>query len=199
MIHRILLILALLIPIPSFAISTNNLEGFSSLSPADQAEFAKQIAIKAEAASKTKVPTIEAISEYADLGKQIGSVLSTVAHELGIATNEFAKTPVGILTVGLILWHFVGGTVLALTLGSAFLVIVVPLWYKVFKRVAFEPRTDHGTSKNITQTLKQKTWYGREVEREMVVSDFNAEPAVFMLMLLIVICAVDVILIVNLV
>lgn len=85
--------------------------GFSKLSEAQKAEIIKQIA---DASSKNKevvVPSEEKVEKWVKIGSQVGQGLAGAAKELGVAVNDFAKTPVGQLTMALIVWHMMGGVI----------------------------------------------------------------------------------------
>ena len=85
--------------------------GFSKLTEAQKAEVIKQIA---DASSKNKevtVPSEEKVEKWVKIGSQVGQGLAGAAKELGVAVNDFAKTPVGQLTMALIVWHMMGGVI----------------------------------------------------------------------------------------
>jgi hypothetical protein len=54
------------------------------------------------------VSTTKKVEEWAEFGERFGKVIATVAKELGIAANDFVKTPVGKLTAIAIIWKTFG-------------------------------------------------------------------------------------------
>lgn len=73
--------------------------------------------------------------EWVDIGTSLGQGLAATARELGVAVNDFAKSPVGIIAIVLIVWNYMGDTIIHL--GTAFVLIGVflPVWYRVFSRL----------------------------------------------------------------
>lgn len=89
--------------------------GFDELSQTEKADLIKQIAdkkaAKSQAANAVKVveqTTPAKVNDWLDIGSRIGAGMAGAAREMGVAVNDFAKTPVGIWTIALITWKFVG-------------------------------------------------------------------------------------------
>lgn len=57
--------------------------------------------------------TPEKAATWANVGTQVGKALGDAARELGSAANEFVRTPVGMMTAGIILYKYVGNDLLA--------------------------------------------------------------------------------------
>ena len=111
-----------------------NMDG---LSESAQAELALKAAELRKAALDTPViPDVVEMEKYVSVGEQIGKALATTAKELGIEVNNFATTPVGMIAIFLIVWHFFGAMMLHLAFGSVWFVTMVPLWVYFFKRIA---------------------------------------------------------------
>ena len=84
--------------------------GFAKLSEAEKAEVIKMVADKA-ASKDVSVPaalTEDKVEKWVKIGSNIGQGLAGAAKEVGVAVNDFAKTPVGQLTMMLIVWHMIG-------------------------------------------------------------------------------------------
>lgn len=111
---KIIAIVVLMFSFNAFAALTTDSvasAGFSKLTEAQKAEVIKQIA---DASSKNKevtVPSEEKVEKWVKIGSQVGQGLAGAAKELGVAVNDFAKTPVGQLTMALIVWHMMGGVI----------------------------------------------------------------------------------------
>ena len=102
----------------------------ATLTPAQKAELlnsAKAIETGSTAAQTTR--------EWVDIGTSLGQGLAATARELGVAVNEFARSPVGILAIVLIVWNFMGETVLHLLSAGAMFFFALPTWYVVFRRL----------------------------------------------------------------
>jgi len=57
--------------------------------------------------------TPEKAATWASVGTQVGQALGNAAREVGSAANEFVRTPVGMMTAGIILYKYVGHDMLA--------------------------------------------------------------------------------------
>lgn len=123
--------------------------GFSRLSETEKAEIIKQIADKASDKTSVTAPSEEKVEKWVKIGSQVGQGLAGAAKELGVAVNDFAKTPVGQLTMMLIVWHMVGGVIVHIFGGI--LIMVVGLWfiYFMFKRAYPDKVTYSKEHKNI--------------------------------------------------
>ena len=84
--------------------------GFARLSGAEKAEVIKMVADKA-ASKDASVPaalTEDKVEKWVKIGSNIGQGLAGAAKEVGVAVNDFSQTPVGQLTMLLIVWHMIG-------------------------------------------------------------------------------------------
>ena len=86
------------------------------MSKAEKDEIANQVSQQVTdkitkevtAAILSKTPAPEKVDQLVGIGKQLAMGLGAAAKELGIAANDFAKTPVGIFTAVMIGWHYMG-------------------------------------------------------------------------------------------
>jgi hypothetical protein len=105
---------------------------FDQLTPEQQAEIASKVAqqhaynirsgVVAKPADAEK-PAVESVERWVNIGAKIGMAFAGAAKELGVAANEFLKTPAGMITVGLITYHYIGDDVIKL--GAAMIVLFV--------------------------------------------------------------------------
>ena len=82
--------------------------GFAKLSEAEKAEVIKMVADKASQKDVTPVMAEDRVEKWVKIGSNIGQGLAGAAKEVGVAVNDFANTPVGQLTMILIVWHMIG-------------------------------------------------------------------------------------------
>lgn len=87
-----------------------NSAGFSKLTEAEKAEVIKIVADKASSkdASVPVALTEDRVEKWVKIGSNIGQGLAGAAKEVGVAVNDFSQTPVGQLTMLLIVWHMIG-------------------------------------------------------------------------------------------
>jgi len=57
------------------------------------------------------------LSEISHIAKVAGQTVREVANELNVASNEFIKSPVGMITAGLAIWYVTGDTIMAVIKG----------------------------------------------------------------------------------
>jgi hypothetical protein len=69
--------------------------------------------------------TAKRVGEWVDVGTKIGQAFGGAAREMSIQVNEFAKTPVGVLTAAIITWKFIGGPIMHLVGG---VIVLASCW-----------------------------------------------------------------------
>ena len=101
------------------AISSDSLynAGFGNLDPVTQEAILKVVSEKAQAQKQAgmldKVQTNpEKVNQWIEIGSNIGKGLAGAAKELGVEVNTFVATPMGQLTIWLIVWHIMGATLI---------------------------------------------------------------------------------------
>jgi hypothetical protein len=130
---KIIAIVALMFGVNAFAALTTDSvanAGFSRLDESQKAEIIKQIADASSKNGSATVPSEEKVEKWVKIGSQIGQGLAGAAKELGVAVNDFSKTPVGQLTMVLIVWHMVGGVIVHIVAGT--LIMIIGLWFLKF-------------------------------------------------------------------
>ena len=110
---KMIMVVMLMFATQAFAIDQRDVAsaGFNNLSAADQAKIIAQVEQMSNQ-STNPMGTPEKVEAWVNIGSQIGKGLAGAARELGVAVNEFAGTPVGLLTMALIVWHFLGSVVI---------------------------------------------------------------------------------------
>lgn len=149
---KFIAIVALMVSVNAFAaLTTDSVSnaGFSRLSETEKAEIIKQIADKATDKASVTAPSEEKVEKWVKIGSQIGQGLSGAAKEVGIAVNDFAKTPVGQLTMMLIVWHMVGGVMVHIFGGILIMVVGLTFIRFMFNRAYPTKVTYSKDTKNI--------------------------------------------------
>jgi len=117
---KVLILLALAL------VSTSALAADPAPTIAQQIE-AKKKELEALQAVATPTNVSAAVREEAaawgNLGANMGHALVGAAKEVGVATNEFAATPLGKVTVGIVAYKIVGRELLHYIGGSIFLLV----------------------------------------------------------------------------
>ena len=110
---RFFVAILMMVSISAWAGNTSdavNSAGFSKLTEAEKAEVIKIVADKASS-KDSSVPVALAedrVEKWVKIGSNIGQGLAGAAKEVGVAVNDFSQTPVGQLTMLLIVWHMIG-------------------------------------------------------------------------------------------
>lgn len=143
--------------------------GFNKLTEQQKADILKQVA---DASAKSEVSTVVAgvtptkVDEWVTLGERIGKIMGGAAREVGIAVNDFVKTPVGQLTMFLIVWKVMGGMLIHLAGG---LIVFASGW--TFTYILYRRLSDI----RVVYHPEAKDWLGRpkvvKVTKESLTSD----------------------------
>ena len=130
---------------------------YGKLTQEEQQKFIKAVVPE----SKTIIPeatTVETLDKLASIGESVGKGLASAAKEMGVAANEFAKTDVGKLAAGLIVWNYFGrdfvslaGAVMRDVVGFIMLFGAFP-FYRAYLRTV--------TKSIITYSPDKTTWFG---------------------------------------
>lgn len=89
--------------------------GWDKLTQQQQVDILKAVTDKASVSTDNiKGVNPKQLNEWVNLGQNIGMALAGAAHELQLAVDEFIHTPIGTLTIVLIVWHFIGGVIMHL-------------------------------------------------------------------------------------
>ena len=146
--------------------NTNVTVDLTTLSSTTQAAVLDAIEESKKASEKAVEATPENIERWSNVAAGIGTAIKQLCADLGVEVNKFAKTPVGIIAMGLIFWNYAGATLLTVTLticGWLFTVIVTLVSARHF----------FGTSK-----VKLKDENGKECCVEVVQNyKFNSDEA----------------------
>lgn len=115
------------------------------LSKTQQAELKLKIVKMQEEAKAIPVPKVTAaeVKEYSALVTAIGSGVKDTAVQLGIAANDFVKTPVGMLTAFLIAWNYVGESFLGIFAGFFWFALMIPGWVYFYRRLVLIESIDY--------------------------------------------------------
>lgn len=90
--------------------------------------------LKQQAVEQAPAVRAEKISEYAQIGKGVAEALGSAAKELNVAVNDFAKTPVGQLTVWLIIFKVVEARVIHVGAALLWTLFFTPIWYSFYRK-----------------------------------------------------------------
>lgn len=129
-----------------------NSAGFSKLSEAEKAELIKQVADKAatkDSFGRDREVSTDKVEKWVQIGTNIGQGLAGAAKEVGVAVNDFSKTPVGQLTMVLIVWHMIGAQLLHVFGGIMIWIIGFAAIRFFFNKVYQDRITYSTTQKNI--------------------------------------------------
>jgi hypothetical protein len=150
-----ILIITLALTASAFAaidVRTIDSAGFDKLTEAQKAALVQQVT--QQVAGNTDTTSAEKLNEWVDLGTKIGKGLAGAAKETGVAVNDFALSPVGRLTTILIVWHFIGNSLLHVFGATVLLGIGLPTIHCAFNR-AFTKLTYDKDGKLVSKTKQE--------------------------------------------
>ena len=138
-------LLLLMTPVLASAeIDTRDIAEFNNLTEAQKLQIAQQInelstenGVVNTVADNMPLVTPEKVDEWVVLGEKFGMMLGGAAKELGIAANEFATSPLGMVTMGVIIWNYAGDDLYGFILGMLWLGIMIPVWTFLFFKIAY--------------------------------------------------------------
>lgn len=120
--------------------------GFSKLTEAEKAEVLHTIAQKAAEKNAAPLTNADNVEKWVKIGSNIGQGLAGAAKEVGVAVNDFSKTPVGQLTTMLIIWHMIGQDIMHIVGGIlVWLCGFSILWFMI--RQAYPPKVTYSNEK----------------------------------------------------
>lgn len=134
---HIIIAFMLMFSMHAFAISSHDMDvaGFDKLSATQKAEMIAQIEQKTkDLPTVAAAETADKVEKWVNIGSQIGKGLAGAAKELGVAANDFAKTPVGILATWLIIYHFIGNAFIHVIGGLLIWAVGLSLTYALMRR-----------------------------------------------------------------
>lgn len=136
--------------LPVFALSgPTPPAGWNNLSDAQRAEISRQVAVTVEENVKQAAPAAataaladpKKLDEWLTLGEHMGKMMGGAAKEVGVAVNDFVNTPVGQMTMVLVVWKYMGGTLVHVVGGLlvwALGVLVVGFLYRRMRDTTIE-------------------------------------------------------------
>lgn len=123
------------------------------LTEIQRAELQRQAAQMREQNGVPQPSTAAKTKEWIEVGSAVGEGLASAAERAGVVVNDFAKTPVGQLTMWLIIYKVAGGDIIQLGIGLIFGLVTFTMWARSLLSV---------TSKHVEITYNEK---GKRIQR----------------------------------
>lgn len=89
-------------------------------------------------ANNTSSSMPQSIAEWKEISEILSDSLISTAQKLGITVNEFASTGVGKLLTLVLLWNYLGQSLIHYIFGFLWLFTMVPLWLHMYKKYCFD-------------------------------------------------------------
>ncbi|NJO63716.1 MAG: hypothetical protein HC836_37675 [Richelia sp. RM2_1_2] len=107
----------------------------SDLSETDKLEIAAQIAKKRQEASTVSGVALKRPQlEYAQTGVAISIAISAICEKLGIDVHDFVNSDLGIITILLLVWQFMGSVLVLYFSAGVMLVVGAATWLYCYRR-----------------------------------------------------------------
>lgn len=143
--------------------------GWAQLTEVQRTDVLKTVAAQAEKNEKNvapPVPASAAVEEWVSVGERVGKLLSGTARELGVAVNDFVKTPVGTLVMAMVLWKYLGAAAVHIAAGLFIWGVGLSLSWWVARR---------GCKLQITYHAEKRTWLGRPLKSSVTRAPMDKE------------------------
>ena len=141
------LCMGFIVPTPVFAVNATDIASdFNSLDISQKAEILTLIAEKTDENTNenTGIPIIgdvnpSVVSEWVQVGEDIGTAMITVASKLGVSGDELLKSTSGKITIGLIVYKVAYDDIIKVLSSSCLILFGIPLWLFYVNRFCTEP------------------------------------------------------------
>ena len=120
------------------------------LTTEQKAQLASQIEQMKKETNSLPITT-DNVNEWTRAGQQFGQMLGGAAKEVGMAVNDFVKTPVGKMTAALIIWHYMGNSIIHFVMALIVLFVGIAAIRHIIGRIC----NDH-----TEYDMNTKTWWG---------------------------------------
>lgn len=77
------------------------------------------------------------INEWTQTAQGVGMAVKEVCSSINVESNEFIRTPVGMLVAALLAWKILGASIIPKVLSMLMWLIIVPCAYLSFRRMHF--------------------------------------------------------------
>lgn len=136
----------------------------SGLTDAEKEDLKAQAAqLRADKAAKEEAPmTTERVTEYALMGKAVAEAFGAAAKEMNVAVNDFATSPVGKVTMVLIIWKVAGKDMARIILPMVIFILFFPCWIYAYRRMCIIKSV-----KRVSVPLEERKWYSRNSHKDI--------------------------------
>jgi len=125
---------------PAFATNPENISNIdvSKLTSEQKVQLLSQVTdLQKQANSTTNISATvrNEASAWGDLGANMGRAAVSAAKEIGVAANDFVQTPLGKITMGIVIYKVMGGAIVHLVVGVSLLILFlsVAIYLLIFK------------------------------------------------------------------
>jgi hypothetical protein len=170
---KLISVCAVMIQIATFPVFASVEVDTRGLSDSQKATLVQQVEQMKQQDPYQIVPGAGKVADVADkwvnIGERFGKMFGGAAKEIGMATNDFLKTPVGMMTAGVIIFNYVGSPIIHVVLGLLILFIglAITLYFQ-----------STATKLVIKYDNTSKTWWGGYNVLEKNRDQLNVEYAV---------------------
>lgn len=115
--------------------------------PADKIKQIQDIVESGKTVTQQVVEVVDPgrISEYAELGKAIGSSVAEAAKAIGVAAKDFSDTWMGKVAIFMIVWKLMLGDIVSgasdIIIGGVWITAAVVIWNRYFRKICLVEST----------------------------------------------------------
>lgn len=104
---------------------------------------AKEMKDKKESPSNVSSTVRKEAEAWGELGANMGKAIVGGAKEVGVAANDFATTPLGKVTVGVVVYKLIGKDIIGVIIGCIILFVGTAFGYKLFKSNSYPSKFEY--------------------------------------------------------
>lgn len=108
----------------------------------------------------------EETEKWANLGGNMGRAAVGAAKEIGVAANEFVATPLGKVTMGVVIYKVIGRDIMKVVAGSFVLIFMFSLAFWLFNKKHYYGTVEYATV---------KTFFGLRTKQVVTKGTVDAE------------------------
>jgi|SaaInlStandDraft_3_1057020.scaffolds.fasta_scaffold33126_2 hypothetical protein len=158
---------------------SSEVPGWSDLSEVQKAEFKLKAAQAAETKSKSKAPVSPAdVQEWVTVGKSVGVGFGAVAEELGIDVDKLMSSDTGKIAMFLIVWNYIGEQLLGFICGILWFTVMLAGWGRYFNKIIMRPIVQYHDNGKKKEVKYEGSW-----------SESTYDTQLFIILILVLICA----------
>lgn len=151
---NVILVMLMCLSWSAFAITAMDIDntGFDKLTDEQKIQIMSQVNTMAKQTEASPTQIADTTEKWIGIGERIGQMFTGAAKEVSMGVNDFAKTPLGKVTIFIIVWQLFGSAFVHIFIGVT--ILMTGIWY--IRKLLSQQYV-----KSIEYDHTQKDWLGR--------------------------------------